>query len=50
MPANLRAKWFKVSFRFPMKVHKVNFTNLQQENKVLSFKDIMDFESLNKVA
>ena len=50
MPTNLRAKWFKLSFRFPIKVHKVNFTNLSQDNKVLSFKDITDFDSLNKVA
>jgi len=50
LPTNLRAKWFKVSFRFPIKVQKVNFTNLQQENKVLSLKDITDFESLNKAA
>lgn len=39
-----------ISFKFPMKVHKVNFTNMDQENKVLSFKDIHDMESLNKVA
>lgn len=45
-----RAKYMRVSFKFPMKIHKVNFTNLSQENKVLSFKDIHDMDSLNKVA
>jgi hypothetical protein len=47
LPESSRAKWLRVSFKFPMKVHKVNFTNLQQENRVLSFKDIHDMESLN---
>lgn len=50
LPTNLRAKSLKVSFKFPMKVYKVNFLNLTQQNKVLSFKDIHDMESLNKVA
>jgi hypothetical protein len=50
LPTNLRAKWIKISFNFPIKVYKVNFTNLTQTNKVLSFKDIHDMESLNKVA
>ena len=40
----------KVSFKFSMRVHKVNFTNLTQQNKVLSFKDIHDMDSLNRVA
>ena len=40
----------KISFKFPINVYKVSFTNLSQENKVLSFKDIHDFDSLNKVA
>lgn len=50
LPTNLRAKYMKISFKFPMKVYKVNFLNLSQQNKVLSFKDIHDMESLNKVA
>ncbi len=51
LPENLRAKTMKLSFKFPMKVHKVNFTNLpQQQLNDLSFKDIHDFESLNRVA
>ena len=50
LPEQLRAKYMKLSFKFPMKVHKVNFTNLVQGNNELSFKDIHDFDSLNKVA
>lgn len=31
LPESQRAKWMRISFKFPMRVHKVNFTNLQQE-------------------
>ena len=50
LPEAQRAKWMRISFKFPMRVHKVNFTNLQQDQTVLSFKDIKDIESLNRVA
>ena len=40
----------KVSFKFPMKVNKVNFTNLNQETYSLGLRDIHDMDSLNKVA
>jgi hypothetical protein len=39
----------KVIFKFPTKIHKVNFTNLQF-NQQLGLKDISDFNSFNKVA
>eukprot|EP00347_Sterkiella_histriomuscorum_P011909 403370632 len=47
---NLRCKFLKVSFQFPSKVHKINFTNMQQDQVALGFKDIKDMDSLNKVA
>jgi hypothetical protein len=39
-----------VSFGFPAKVHKINFTNMQHDNHQLGIRDIKDIESLNKVA
>ena len=50
LPENMRAKFMKISFKFPMKVHKVSFPNLPEASHELSFGDIHDFDSLNKVA
>jgi hypothetical protein len=50
LPTNLRAKFLKVSFKFPLKVNKVYFSNLNAGTDTLSFSDITDITSLNKVA
>lgn len=49
LPVNLRAKWCKVTFQFPHKVQKINFTNLNQEVKKFRLKDFANLEQLNKV-
>ena len=40
----------KVTFKFPMKVNKVFFTNMSANGEHYSFSDITDLSSLNKVA